>query len=53
VGCVHDAAHDAFVTLPAYAFLREDEVKLSGERDKIALLRHDGTHPQRDADSYS
>jgi hypothetical protein len=30
------------MTLPAFAFPRENEVKLSGERDKIALLRHDG-----------
>ncbi len=40
------------MTLPAYAFPREDEVKRSGERDKIAYLRHDSTHPQHDADSY-
>jgi len=40
------------MTLPAYANSREDEVKLSGERDKIAYLRHYGTHPQPDADSY-
>jgi len=31
------------MTLPAYAIPREDELKLSGERDKIAYLRHDGT----------
>ena len=49
---LHDAAHHAFMTLPAYAIPREDEVKLSGERDKIAYLRHYGTHPQHDADSY-
>jgi len=49
---VHDDAHDAFMTLPAYAIPRADEVKRSGERDKIAPLRHYGTHPQHDADSY-
>ena len=49
---VHDDPHNAFMTLPAYAIPREDEVKLGGERDKIAYLRHDGTHPQHDADSY-
>jgi len=49
---VHDAAHDAFIALPAYAIPREDEVKLSGERDKIAYLRHYGTHPRHDADFY-
>jgi hypothetical protein len=48
---LHDAAHHAFMTLPAYAISRADEVKLSGERDNIAYLRHDGTHPQHDADS--
>jgi hypothetical protein len=26
------------MTLPAFAFPRENEVKLSGERDKIAFL---------------
>jgi len=41
------------MTLSAYAIPREDEVKLSGERDKIAFLRHNGTHSQHDADSYS
>src|SRR5438270_13975763 len=50
---LHDSAHDAFMTLAAYAIPREDEVKLSGERDKIAFLRHNGTHSQHDADSYS
>jgi hypothetical protein len=40
------------MTLPCYAITREDEVKLSGERDKIAYLRHYGTHPQHDAASY-
>jgi hypothetical protein len=49
---LHDAAHDAFMTLPTYAIPREDELKLKGERDKIAYLRHYGTHPRHDADSY-
>ena len=48
---VHDAAHDAFMTLPAYAIPGEDEVKLGGERDKIAYLRHYGTHPQHEQEN--
>jgi ADP-ribose pyrophosphatase YjhB (NUDIX family) len=48
---VHDDAHHAFVTLPAYAIPREDEVKFSGERDKIAYLRHYGTHPQHEQEN--
>src|SRR6266550_3634277 len=38
--------HDTFMTLPAYAITRADEVKRSGEGDKIVHLRHYGTHPQ-------
>jgi len=48
---VHDAAHHAFMTLPAYAIPREDEVKCSGECDKIAYLRHDSAHPQHEQEN--
>jgi hypothetical protein len=39
------------MTLAAYAIPGAGEVKRSGERDKIAPLRHYGTDPQHDADS--